>query len=274
MLLLALPLLLIPDLLIKAWIGAGYRRQLFGDGDPRRRAARAPADLRPDAVPDRARPAASDRDRLDRVTVGEPRRCRSSSPGPGASGASRSRRSSPTSSMLGWVVPRIVAPAAAHVDAATLVRAILRPRRCPALGVARSWSSSGIARWWHPRHAARALCRSGALGLGLAAAAIWRFGLAPGERAQFGREFWRRSPPASPCADDLGRARRGSGRAPRSRTAARARPSRAHAPRAARPPRARRALRSSSSRTTASTKARASGTRSPAPVSRRFEVTS
>jgi O-antigen/teichoic acid export membrane protein len=99
--------------------------------------------------------------------------------------------------MLGWVVPRIVAPAAATSSGA-LARAVLRPL-VPALGVA-AIVLVGIARWWHPDTLVE-LAPLGALWLVLAAAAIWRYGLAPSERAQFGREFWRRSPADVAVAD-------------------------------------------------------------------------
>jgi len=99
--------------------------------------------------------------------------------------------------MLGWVVPRIVAPAAATSSGA-LARSILRPL-VPALGVA-AIVLVGIARWWHPDTLVE-LAPLGALWLVLAAVAVWRFGLAPGERAQFGREFWRRSPADVAVAD-------------------------------------------------------------------------
>jgi O-antigen/teichoic acid export membrane protein len=92
--------------------------------------------------------------------------------------------------MLGWVVPRIAAPAAATSTAA-FARAILRPV-VPALAVA-AIVLVAVARWWHPDTLA-ALAPLGAVWLVLAAAAVWRFGLAADERAQFGREFWRRSP--------------------------------------------------------------------------------
>ena len=73
MLLLALPFILIPDLLIHAWIGDGYEDAytvlaLLGG-----RAPRPPADLRADAVPDRAGAAAAGGADLDRSHRHEPR---------------------------------------------------------------------------------------------------------------------------------------------------------------------------------------------------------
>jgi O-antigen/teichoic acid export membrane protein len=99
--------------------------------------------------------------------------------------------------MLAWVVPRIAAPAAG-TRSAMLLRATLRPA-APALLVA-AVVLVGIARWWHP-HTLVALAPLGALWVVLAAAAIWRIGLGADERAQFGREFWRR--PAVVAAADV-----------------------------------------------------------------------
>jgi O-antigen/teichoic acid export membrane protein len=99
--------------------------------------------------------------------------------------------------MLAWVVPKIAAPAA-ETSSGSLVRATLRPL-VPALVVA-AVVLVGVARWWHPDTLV-ALAPLGALWTVLAAAAIWRFGLAPDERAQFGREFWRRRSPGVAAAD-------------------------------------------------------------------------
>jgi O-antigen/teichoic acid export membrane protein len=99
--------------------------------------------------------------------------------------------------MLAWVVPRIAAPAAGTSSGA-LVRATLRPV-VPALAVA-AVVLVGVARWWQP-DTLLALAPLGALWTVLAAAAIWRFGLAAEERAQFGREFWRRPSAGVAVAD-------------------------------------------------------------------------
>jgi hypothetical protein len=96
--------------------------------------------------------------------------------------------------MLVWVVPTIAAPAAGTSSAA-LVRATVRPA-VPALAVA-AVVLVGVARWWHPDTLV-ALAPLGVLWTVLAAAAIWRLGLAADERAQFGRQFWRR--PSAPVA--------------------------------------------------------------------------
>jgi O-antigen/teichoic acid export membrane protein len=90
--------------------------------------------------------------------------------------------------LLAWIVPAIAAPAAG-VGGSAIVRAILRPV-APTLAVA-AVVLVGLARWWHP-DTLIALAPLGALWTVLAAAAIWRFGLAPEERAQLGRELWRR----------------------------------------------------------------------------------
>jgi O-antigen/teichoic acid export membrane protein len=99
--------------------------------------------------------------------------------------------------MLAWVVPRIAAPAAGTSSRA-IVRATTRPL-VPALVVA-AVVLVGVARWWHPDTLV-ALAPLGALWTVLASIAIWRFGLAPDERAQFGREFWRRRPASVAVAD-------------------------------------------------------------------------
>jgi O-antigen/teichoic acid export membrane protein len=92
--------------------------------------------------------------------------------------------------MLAGALPLIVAPAAGTTTAA-LLRSILRPL-APALVVA-AVVLIGLARWWEP-DTLFSLALLGALWLVLAAAAIWRFGLGDGERAQFGREFLQRRP--------------------------------------------------------------------------------
>jgi O-antigen/teichoic acid export membrane protein len=99
--------------------------------------------------------------------------------------------------MLAWVVPRIAAPAAGTSSRA-IVRATTRPL-VPALVVA-AVVLVGVARWWHPDTLV-ALAPLGALWTVLASIAIWRFGLAPDERAQFGREFWRRRPASVAVTD-------------------------------------------------------------------------
>jgi O-antigen/teichoic acid export membrane protein len=99
--------------------------------------------------------------------------------------------------MLAWVVPKIAAPAASASSGA-LAGAPLRPAG-PALAVA-AVVLVGIARWWQP-DTLLSLVPLGALWTVAAAAAIWRFGLAADERAQLGRELWRRPPVAVAVAD-------------------------------------------------------------------------
>jgi O-antigen/teichoic acid export membrane protein len=93
---------------------------------------------------------------------------------------------------LAWIVPRIAAPAAASPPRA-LVRAVARPV-APA-AVAAAIVLVGIARLWEPR-TLLALVPLGALWAALAGAAMWRYGLAARERKQFGSEFRRGAPAA------------------------------------------------------------------------------
>jgi O-antigen/teichoic acid export membrane protein len=92
---------------------------------------------------------------------------------------------------LAWIVPRIAAPAAL-VTAGVLVRAIVRPVVPSA--VAATLVLVGVARLWEPRTLV-ALAPLGALWALVAGAAIWRFGLAFAEREQFSREFRRGGAP-------------------------------------------------------------------------------
>jgi O-antigen/teichoic acid export membrane protein len=94
--------------------------------------------------------------------------------------------------MIVWVVPRIAAPAAGTTSSA-LARAILRPML--PTGAAAAVVLVGIARVWEPDTLVQ-LAALGAVWVVVGGAVIWRFGLAPAERAQFGREFWRRPSPA------------------------------------------------------------------------------
>lgn len=94
--------------------------------------------------------------------------------------------------MLVWVLPWNVAPAAGTTSG-VLMRSILRPF-APALA-AGAVVLVGLARWWEP-DTLLSLALLGAVWVVVAAAAIWRFGIADEERAQFGREFWQRRPAA------------------------------------------------------------------------------
>jgi O-antigen/teichoic acid export membrane protein len=86
---------------------------------------------------------------------------------------------------LAWIIPRIAAPAAASAPR-TLMQAIARPV-APAL-LAAAVVLVGVARLWEPRTLV-ALAPLGALWVVLGAAAMWRYGLAARERAQFVTEF-------------------------------------------------------------------------------------
>jgi O-antigen/teichoic acid export membrane protein len=89
--------------------------------------------------------------------------------------------------MLLWLVPRIAAPAASATSG-ELVGALWRPV-VPA-AVAALVVLVGVARAWDPQTLLR-LVPLGALWVVVAGALIWRFGLAPRERDQFRRELWR-----------------------------------------------------------------------------------
>ena len=96
--------------------------------------------------------------------------------------------------MFAWLVPRIAAPAAT-TSSAVLLRSLWRPV-VPA-GVAAAAVLVLLARVWEPRTLV-AFVPFGLVWAVVAGAAIWRFGLAAGERDQFRRELWRRTAPAAP----------------------------------------------------------------------------
>ncbi|HZP72750.1 MAG TPA: hypothetical protein VFA97_05145 [Gaiellaceae bacterium] len=98
--------------------------------------------------------------------------------------------------MFAWVVPRIGAPAAASTTVRMLL-AIARPV-APAL-CAGAVILVALARWWHPDTLV-SLVPLGALWAVVAGLAIWRFGLAGLERAQFRGQFLR--PVSGPVAVD------------------------------------------------------------------------
>lgn len=83
--------------------------------------------------------------------------------------------------MLLYVVPRMVAPAAGASSTA-LYGAVLRPA-APAL-LAAAAVLVGLARWWSP-HTLLALAPLGALWALVAGAVLWRYGLDRDERLQF-----------------------------------------------------------------------------------------
>ena len=169
--------------------------------------------------------------------------------------------------VLAYAAPWLVAPAAS-LSVGTLARSALRPL-VPGIAAA-------LLLFGRPRpgdgsgHAGASCCRSVSPGPSSAGSrsgasasteqSARRSGASCGRRA-------RRCPRGSRPPADSGRA------APRS--GVRGRPSRGRRPPVSPRPRARRAPPSSSpSRTTASTNSRGVGTRTPAPVSRRFSVTS
>lgn len=88
---------------------------------------------------------------------------------------------------LAYIVPRYAAPAAGTTSG-MIMRAIVRPV-LPALVVAAA-VLVGLARWWHP-DTLLALVPLGALWTVLAVAAVWRFGLDGDERTRLGRELFR-----------------------------------------------------------------------------------
>jgi O-antigen/teichoic acid export membrane protein len=86
---------------------------------------------------------------------------------------------------LAWIVPQIAAPAAL-TPAWSLVRAAVRPM-LPA-AIAAAVILGAVARLWGPQ-TLLALTPLGLLWAAVGAAAMWWFGLAATERAQFTREF-------------------------------------------------------------------------------------
>jgi O-antigen/teichoic acid export membrane protein len=90
--------------------------------------------------------------------------------------------------MLAWLVPRIAAPAAT-TSSLVLLRALWRPV-LPAAAAALAVLVL-LARAWEPR-TLLAFVPFGAVWVVVAAAGIWIFGLAESERDQFRRELWRR----------------------------------------------------------------------------------
>ena len=191
MLLLALPLLLIPDLLIKAWIGGGFQKSyavlailagvllvhqpiyvltqyLIALGRQRSIAIVAIATT------------------LANLALSFLLAWRW-----GVWGVAVSTLATDLVAFA-WIVPRIAAPAAS-LSSGVLLRAVLRPIVPAALAAALVLVV--VARLWEPRTLLE-LVPLGVLWTVVGAAALWRFGLAGEERRQFGREFGRRSAPA------------------------------------------------------------------------------
>jgi O-antigen/teichoic acid export membrane protein len=99
--------------------------------------------------------------------------------------------------MLAWLVPKIAAPAAT-TSSLVLLRALWRPV-VPAAAAAVAVLVL-LARVWEPR-TLLAFVPFGLLWAAVAAAGIWRFGLARSERDQFRRELWRSRPATAASAD-------------------------------------------------------------------------
>jgi O-antigen/teichoic acid export membrane protein len=95
--------------------------------------------------------------------------------------------------MLAWMVPRFAAPASGS-GSWRLIAAMVRPA-APAL-VAAAVVLVGLARWWSPQTLA-ALAVVGVAWVVVGGFALWRFGLAESERAQFQQHFLRFRPAAS-----------------------------------------------------------------------------
>jgi O-antigen/teichoic acid export membrane protein len=89
--------------------------------------------------------------------------------------------------MLLWIVPRIAAPAASATTG-EIVRALRRPV-VPA-AAAGAVVLVAVARAWDPQTLVQ-LVPLGLLWVAAAGALMWRFGLAQRERDQFRRELWR-----------------------------------------------------------------------------------
>jgi O-antigen/teichoic acid export membrane protein len=99
--------------------------------------------------------------------------------------------------LLVWIVPRYAAPAAG-VDSGALARAIARPALPSALVAA--LVLIGLARWWSPQ-TLLALAPLGALWTVAYGVVVWRLGFARTERARITRELFRRPAAAAPVAD-------------------------------------------------------------------------
>ncbi len=89
--------------------------------------------------------------------------------------------------MLAWIVPRYAAPAAG-VGPATLARSIVRPAVPSAIAAAAVLVA--LARVWEPRTLLE-LAPLGALWTVVCVAAVWRFGFSGEERAGLARELFR-----------------------------------------------------------------------------------
>jgi len=191
MLVLALPLLLIPDLLIKAWIGGGFQ----GSYSVMAILAGVLLIHQPIYVLTQFLIARARQREVAIVSIVVTLANLALSfvlawtwglPGVAVSTLVTD------AAMLVWLVPRIAAPAAT-TSSIVLLRSLWRPV-VPA-GVAAVAVLVLLARVWEPRTLA-AFVPFGLVWAVVAGAAIWRFGLAAAERDLFRRELWRRGPAA------------------------------------------------------------------------------
>jgi O-antigen/teichoic acid export membrane protein len=193
MLLLALPLLLIPDLLIHAWIGGGFR----GSYPVMALLAGVLLVHQPIYVLTQFLIAVGRQRAIALVSIATTLLNLALSFllawRWGVWGVALSTLVTDVVALV-WIVPRIVAPASL-IPVGRLMRAVLRPI-APAL-VAAAVVLVAVARVWEPR-TLLALVPLGTLWAVLAGVAVWRFGLAPTERAQFKRELAGRRHPALP----------------------------------------------------------------------------
>jgi O-antigen/teichoic acid export membrane protein len=193
MLLLALPLLLIPDLLIHAWIGAGFHRSYAV------MAVLAAVLLihQPIYVLTQFLIARARQRQMAivsiAVTLGNLALSFALAWSWGIVGVAVSTLVT-DAAMLVYIVPAIAAPASG-VSSSNLLRAVARPA-VPAV-LAAAAVLVAVARVWEPR-TLLALVPLGALWTLVAAAGIWRYGLAEDERRRVSREFLRRPTAAVP----------------------------------------------------------------------------
>jgi O-antigen/teichoic acid export membrane protein len=193
MLVLALPLLLIPDLLIKAWIGGGFH------GSYAVMAILAGVLLvhQPIYVLTQFLIARARQRQVAVVSIVVTLANLALSfvlawvwglPGVAVSTLMTD------AAMLAWLVPQVAAPAAT-TSSVVLLRAVWRPVLPAAIAALAVLVL--LARAWEPQ-TLLAFVPFGAVWTGVAAVLIWRFGLAATERELFRRELWRGRVAASP----------------------------------------------------------------------------
>jgi O-antigen/teichoic acid export membrane protein len=193
MLVLALPLLLIPDLLIKAWIGGGFHGSyavmaiLAGV-----LLVHQPIYVLTQFLIARARQrqvaVVSIVVTLANLALSFVLAWAWGLPGVAVSTLMTD------AAMLAWLVPQVAAPAAT-TSSVVLLRAVWRPVLPAAIAALAVLVL--LARAWEPQ-TLLAFVPFGAVWTGVAAVLIWRFGLAATERELFRRELWRGRVAASP----------------------------------------------------------------------------